>query len=289
MLLLFSFTPHAFSEKQPNQGIAFIHGTQDHRADADGIYWKREFIERVITGLAHPENHFIVHCNFNEYMWHPEAAGCVVDQLLQFITTQHISSLTVYTHSDGANVLRWVLSNPTYNSQYMTLKNTIHQVIAIAPSSGGTVLADEVMSGGVFKSSLAWLLGYLSDAVKQQRIGDMLIYNNELLLGSENRPSLSMPFKVIVGSDVRVSPFSSASYCNGYLMNSGLKLTKLYLEQCADGFLSCTSQLSAGDLWFYDKDQTEDNQTLSHNQSRHSCFGLDKLLISALATKGVVK
>ena len=63
------------------------------------------------------------------------------------------------------------------------MKNKIKQVIAIAPSSGGTFLADEVLSGGIFETSLAWLLGYISDAVKQQRVGDMMIYNEELLFG----------------------------------------------------------------------------------------------------------
>ncbi|STY83188.1 Uncharacterised protein [Legionella quateirensis] len=88
--------------------------------------------------------------------------------------------------------------------------------------------------------------------------------------------------------DVYASPFSTSSYCNGYLQNSGLKITKLYLDTCADGFLNCTSQLAAGELWFYDRDKTEDNAPLSHNQSRHSCFGFDQILISALSTEGAV-
>jgi hypothetical protein len=150
-------------------------------------------------------------------------------------------------------------------------------------------LADEVLGGGVFETSLAWLLGYLSDAVKQQRVGDMLIFNEELLLGGKGRPSLSTPFKVIVGTDVYASPFSSSSYCNGYLLNSGLKIAKLYLDSCADGFLNCSSQTSAGELWFYDTEKTENGIPLSHNQSRHSCFGLEQILISALATEGAVQ
>ena len=91
------------------------------------------------------------------------------------LADKKISSLTVYTHSDGANVIRWILSNPTYDSRYLTLKNKINQVIAIAPSSGGTPLADEVLNGGVFETSLGLAIRlYLADAVKQQRVGDML-------------------------------------------------------------------------------------------------------------------
>lgn len=271
---------------KPNEGIAFIHGTRDHSDDAYGGYWKTDYIESISQGLENPANYYVVHCNFNHYMWHTQAAGCVARQLLEFSETHHISSLTVYTHSDGANVIRWILSNPTYSKRYMKLKSLIRQVIAIAPSSGGTLLADEVFSGGAFETSVAWLIGYKNDAIKQQRVGDMLIYNEELLLGGKNRPSLSLPFKNIVGTDVKASPFSSASYCNGILLNSGLKITKLYLDHCSDGFLDCKSQTAAGELWFYDIDKTEGNRPLSHNQSRHSCFGLDSILKSVLSMKG---
>lgn len=272
-----------------NHGIAFVHGTQDHREDADGTYWKTDFIKKVSQGLQNPENHYIVHCDFSQYMWHQDAATCVVEQLLDFINSKEISSLTVYTHSNGANVMRWIISNPTYDPRYMAVKQKIHQIIALAPSSGGTILADEALGGGIFKTSLGWLLGYLSDAIKQQRLGDMLLFNEELLLGGIGRPSLPLPFKVIVGTDVLASPFSSSSYCNGYLLNTGLKITKLFLDKCTDGFLNCSSQVLAGEVWFYDKDKTINNQPLNHNQSRHSCFGLDEILISALPLKGLVQ
>lgn len=274
---------------QSNPGIAFVHGTKDHREDAYGTYWKPNFIDSMIEGLHNPDNMFIVHCDFSQYMWHDDAALCVANQLTQFVEERKLTSLTIYTHSDGGNVVRWILSNPTYDRKYMTLKNKISQVIAIAPSSGGTPLADEVLSGGVLETSLAWLLGYLSDAVKQQRVGDMQIFNEEVMLGSTGRPSLPTPFRVIVGTDVIASPFYSSSYCNGYILNSGLKVVQLYLENCSDGFLNCSSQTEAGDVWFHDIEKTESNIPLSHNQSRHSCFGLDKILTSAYAAEGAVK
>ncbi|MDP3270094.1 MAG: hypothetical protein Q8M40_13730 [Legionella sp.] len=270
-----------------NTGIAFVHGTRDHRVDAYGGYWKVDFIQSVSEGLPNPENHFVVHCDFSRYMWHEDAAICVAEQLIEFIREKNIDSLTIYAHSNGSNIMRWILSNPTYDSRFMMLRHKISQVIAIAPSSKGTILADEVLNGGVFESSMAWLLGYRSDAVKQQRVGDMLIFNEEILLGGKGRPELSIPFRVIVGTDVHASPFASSSYCNGYFQNSGLKITRLYLDQCSDGFLNCTSQTEAGEVWFQDIDKTEDQKPLSHNQSRHSCFGLDKLLISALDKEGM--
>lgn len=288
-LFLFSTLIYALPEPNYNLGIAFVHGTNDHREDAYGGYWKTDFIQNIVQALPNPENYYVVHCDFSKYMWDEEAAGCTVNQLLQFIADKKISTLTVYTHSNGANVIRWILSNPTYDSRYLRLKNKINQVIALAPSSGGTPLADALLNGGIFESNLSWLLGYTGDAVKQQRVGDMYIYNEEILFGTKNRPSLPKPFKTVIGTDVTASPFSSASYCNGYWLNSGLKLAKLYLDNCADGFLNCSSQAMAGKVWFYDTDKLEDNLATSHNQSRHSCFGLDKILITALDSEGAVK
>jgi hypothetical protein len=288
-LSFFSASIYAIPLTTNNIGIAFIHGTNDHRDDAEGGYWKNDFIVSITQELPNPENYYVVHCDFSKYMWDEEASGCTVNQLLAFIDNKKISALTIYTHSNGANIMRWILSNTTYDSRYLRLKDKITQIIALAPSSAGTPLADILFNGGIFESSLSWLLGYDVEAVKQQRIGDMCIYNQELLFGTKDRPALSKPFNAVIGTDVGASPFSSASYCNGYVLNLGLKTSKLFLDSCADGFLNCSSQTAAGTVWFYDKDQLDDNSTLSHNQSRHSCFNLEKILITALDSKGVVQ
>ncbi|WP_058478012.1 hypothetical protein [Legionella steigerwaltii] len=292
-VFLFLFSTLIYSLPQSNGrvnlGIAFVHGTNDHREDAYGGYWKTDFIESMARALPNPRNYYVVHCDYSKYMWDEEAAGCTASQLLDFIDRNKIDSLILYTHSNGANVMRWIVSNPTYDSRYMRLKSKIKNIVALAPSSGGTPLADILLNGGIFEASLSWLLGYTGDAVKQQRVGDMSIYNEELLFGTKNRPSLPVPFNSVIGTDVIASPLSSASYCNGYLLNSGLKIAKVYLDSCADGFLNCSSQAAAGTVWFYDKQKTEDETTLSHNQSRHSCFGLERILISALDLKGVAK
>ena len=273
LLLLLSFNCLA-----ENTGIALIHGTSDHRLDADGIYWKREFTDYLRHSLPNPENYLIVACDFTHFMWDEEAAGCTVDQLLAFVDNQNITKLTLYTHSNGGNVIRWILSNPTYDKRYLRLNKVIKQVRAIAPSSGGTPLADEILNGDLLSATLGWLLGYANDSVKQQRVGDMALYNDQILLGTVGRPALPVPFRVIAGSDVAASPFSNASYCNGYVYNSGLKITKAYLDYCSDGFLDCSSQMAAGQLWFLDVQKTTDQLTLNHNQSRHSCFGLEQIL-----------
>lgn len=285
--LLFFFTPLSFSGTPGETlGIAFVHGTNDHRDDANGGYWKRDFLDMMSSILPDIDNYFVVHCDFRQSMWEEAASGCVADQLLSFINEKKITRLVVYTHSHGGNVIRYILSNPAYDDRFLKVSQTIKEVIALAPSSGGTPLADEVIDGSVFSESLAWLIGYRNDSVRQQRVGDMALYNDELLFGSQGRPSLPVPFRVVIGTDVISSPFSSASYCNGYSLNVGLKLTRLYLENCSDGFLNCDSQATAGNVWFYDTDRTDDQIPLSHSQSRHSCFGLERILRHDLMPQG---
>ncbi|WED41820.1 hypothetical protein [Legionella cardiaca] len=272
-----------------NLGIAFVHGTNDHREDADGGYWKRDFINSLAKALPNYDNHIVLACDFSQYMWHEGAAGCVANQLLDFISKKHITKLIVYTHSNGANIIRWILSNPSYDARYQSLTKKITQVIAIAPSSGGTPLADEVMDGHSFESKVGWLLGYQNDSVKQQRVGDMALFNAELLFGTNGRPSLPVPFRVVIGTDVTASPISKASYCNGYILNTGLKITQFYLDDCSDGFLNCSSQALAGKVWFYDWQKTKDRIPLSHNQSRHACFGFEQILRKDLLAQGALQ
>lgn len=262
--------------------VVFIHGTSDHREDALGGYWKADFIEKVAAGLPKPQNTLVIACDFRQYMWDNDAAGCVARQIGAFIKERGAQEITVITHSNGANVMRFILSNPSFDEQYQSVTPYIKRVLAISPSSGGTPLADEAIDGSVFEESVGWLLGYRSNSVRQQRTGDMAIYNASLLFGTAGRPALAVPFEVVVSSDVSASPISKASYCNGFWLNAGLKLTKLYLDSCADGFLECRSQTEAGNIWFKDIEKTQNALTLSHNQSRHDCFGMADILIEKI-------
>ncbi|MCC5791799.1 MAG: hypothetical protein JJT82_04215 [Legionellaceae bacterium] len=268
-------------------GMALVHGTNDHRSDAVGGYWKLDFLDTLAQALPEKNLLFVAHCDFGQYMWDEAAAGCLAEQLLTFIDEQKLDKVLLFTHSDGANVVRWILSNPTYDPRYFRLLGYVREVIALAPSSGGSPLADEAMNGGLFEESLGWLLGYRNNAVRQQRVANMGLFNQQIVLGAKGQPALAVPFRVIVGSNVEASPLSSASYCNGYLLNSALKISKIYLAPCSDGFLECRSQEAAGEVWFYDVQRTVGGKSLSHNQSRHHCFGLDSIILEHLAATGV--
>ena len=255
-------------------GIALVHGT-GKQTNAYSDYWKSGFVESVRQGLPDGSNLLVINCDFEQFMWDPAAAGCLATQLYDFISSKNIDDLVVVTHSNGANVMRWILSNPTWDSRYPTIINNVRWVNAVAASSLGTPLADAVVQGNIFEQSLGWLLGYQSDAVTMQQVSWMAYYNANWLLGTAGRPSLPKGFWNIVGTDVESAIWDSDSYCGGYALNVGLEFTQNWLDNCSDGFLDCSSQNGAGSLWFYDVSRTRGREPLSHAQSRRDCFNLD--------------
>ena len=260
-----------------NTGVAFVHGT-GKQTDALNVYWTSAMVNSVRLGLPNQANYVVINCDFTQYMWHSAAAGCLAGQLSSFISSRAITDLVVITHSNGGNVMRWIMSNPTYDSRYPNIIAKIRWVNALAPSSAGTPLANAVISGNVFESSVGWLLGYKSDAVRQQQTSWMAHYNANNLYGTAGRPALPKGFWSVVGTDVDSAIWDGDSYCGGYTENVGLETTQLWLNSCSDGFLDCTSQSAAGRVWFQDKARMRDAEPLSHNQSRRQCFGLDVIL-----------
>ncbi len=271
-LLLFASSPAL-----ANTGVAFVHGT-GNQTNAYSDYWTGEMIQSVIQGLPNSSNYTVINCQFEEYMWTSGAAGCLAGQLESFINAKGITDLVINTHSNGGNVIRWIMSNPTWDSRYPNIISKIRWVNALAPSSAGTPLANAVMSGTIFEAAVGWLLGYQNDAVRMQQTSWMSYYNSTWLYGTSGRPALPKGFWPVVGTDVETSIFDGDSYCGGYSLNLGLEITQAWLAGCSDGFLECTSQAAAGSVWFYDTSRTNGAEPLSHNQSRRKCFGLDVIL-----------
>lgn len=272
-LLLAAAAPCAFA----NTGVAFVHGTGS-QTNAYNDYWTAPMVDSVRGGLPNPANYVVINCDFTQYMWDSRAAGCLAGQLTTFINNRGITRLIVITHSNGGNVMRWIMSNPTWDSRYPNIINKVVRVNALAPSSAGTPLADAVINGNVFESVLGWLLGYQNDAVRMQQTSWMSYYNSTWLYGTSGRPALPKTFRSVVGTDVDSSPFDSDSYCGGYAENVGLETTQNWLNSCSDGFLNCSSQNAAGSVWFYDTARMAGAEPLSHNQSRRPCFGLNTIL-----------
>lgn len=275
--LLLAALAAASSLCNANTGVAFVHGT-GNQTNATADYWQSPFVNNIRGGLVDPDNFVVINCDFTQYMWASGAAGCLAGQLTTFINNRGITRLIVITHSNGGNVMRWILSNPTWDSRYPNIISKTVRVNALAPSSAGTPLADAVIAGNVFESAVGWLLGYKNDAVRMQQTSWMASYNANWLLGTSGRPALPKTFRSVVGTDVESAFWNPNSYCGGYFENLGLETTQLWLNACSDGFLNCSSQSAAGSVWFNDKARTAGGAPLSHNQSRRACFGLDTLL-----------
>ncbi len=258
-------------------GVAFVHGTGSP-SDALNDYWTSSFVNSVRQGLANQANYVVVNCDFTQYMWASGAAGCLAAELDSFINNRGITDLVVVTHSNGGNVMRWILSNPTWDSRYPNIINATRWVNALAPSSLGTPLAEAVMQGNVFEAALGWLLGYQNDAVRMQQPAWMAYYNDNWLAGTSGRPALPKGFWNVIGSDVESAIWDPDSYCGGYQNQVGLEITQNWLNSCSDGFIDCASQEGAGSLWFYDTTRTRGREPLSHAQSRRQCFNLDVFL-----------
>lgn len=281
--MLFLFIGASFSgmSLSANVGVVFIHGTSEN-TDAYNDYWNRSIVDNVRSGLKKSRNYLVVNCDFNQYMWDDRASGCLAGQLTDFIKSKRIKSMVLITHSNGGNVVRWILSNPTWDSRYPNIIKKTREVIALAPSSAGTPLAEAVLSGNVFETSLGWLLGYQSDAVRQQQTSWMANYNSTWLLGTAGRPALPKKFTNLYGSDVESAIWDSDSYCGGYTSNVGLEFTQNWLNSCSDGFLECSSQTAAGVGSTKDTSFSKGREPLSHAQSRRDCFGLDTWLRNQL-------
>ncbi|WP_199611016.1 hypothetical protein [Flocculibacter collagenilyticus] len=267
----------ASSIASANTGLALIHGT-GKQTNAYDDYWTGDFINSVKKGLPNESLVTVINCDFEQYMWDVRAAGCVADQVSSFMAQKQITDLKVITHSNGGNVMRWIMSNPTWDSRYPNIIDKTSRVIALAPSSGGTPLADAAIAGNVFESVVGWLVGVKNDAVRMQQVGWMANYNQDWLFGTAGRPSLPKTFEAVVGSDVDSAVWDGDSYCGGYHNQVGLEVTQNWLNSCSDGFLECSSQSAAGSTWFVDKQKTKGQEPLSHQQSRRKCFDLDKLI-----------
>lgn len=262
---------------QANTGVAFVHGT-GAPTDALNDYWGSGFVNSVRQGLPNQANFVVIECDFEQYMWDAGAAGCLAGQLTTFINQRNITDMVILTHSNGGNVVRWIMSNPTWDSRYPAIINATRWTNAMAPSSLGTPLATAVIEGNAFESSLGWLLGFKNDAVRMQQPSWMASFNANWLYGTSGRPALPKGFWNIVGTDVRSAIWSNNAYCGGYAESVGLEITQNWLNSCSDGFLECSSQEGAGSTWFRDTQRTSRSRVLNHNQSRKQCFGLDTIL-----------
>jgi triacylglycerol esterase/lipase EstA (alpha/beta hydrolase family) len=111
-LLALLLTPAAFAKT----GVVFIHGKGGAdlaQASVARAYWGDDMIRATTKGYTIP---YLV-CSYDgtQYMW--VAAGTVAGQITTWMNANAIDDIVIETHSFGGVVIRWILSNPTYDSR----------------------------------------------------------------------------------------------------------------------------------------------------------------------------
>ncbi|TNE85231.1 MAG: hypothetical protein EP330_26240 [Deltaproteobacteria bacterium] len=281
--------------------VAFVHGTGDQSVSAArDDYWTQGALDKFRSGRAH----VVVGYQGGEYpAWNEASWGDVAHQIKSFSDSTGCTGITVVTHSNGSNPVRYLLMHPTsYTSsghgsfQVSALTSKFAQVIWLAGDNNGTPLADKMFqeSNSLADSVLQFvggLAGYRSDAVYQQRTDNMATFNsngtfNNSASGGVCGPGSStcngVDSKYSLGTDVNAKIWDGDAYCGGFL-GYGYSVA-LYAAQaygwgsnsaCTDGFIGCGSQSYNGVKLMEDSD-------MNHHQSRRDCQGVTGAVAAAV-------
>ncbi len=185
---------------QAKTGVALVHGKGDADLANYSVawnYWTSDMISATTKGYTIP--YVVCHYNGENFMW--VAANEVAGQLYDFIVNNGITDLVIDTHSFGGVVIRWIFSNPDWDSRYPTIINATRWVNTIAAPHKGSEAADfaGTLEGSWFTGWLVELLNQNTDSTHNCRTDWMAYYNQYWLNGTSGRPALPKPFYTISG------------------------------------------------------------------------------------------
>lgn len=254
LVLLISIVPASFAAT----GAAFVHGKGGGdlaNAQVAWNYWTTDMLQASTNNWAVP--YVVCHYDGRNYMW--VAADEVAGQLYNFIVQNNINDLVINTHSFGGVVIRWIFSNPTWDSRYPTIINATRWVNSIAGPHKGSEAAD--LAGTLSGSWLtSWLVGLLNqdyDSTYNCQTSAMAYYNTYWLYGTSGRPALPKSFWTISGYGLW------NDWCTediGLATLSGLS----GLPGEDDGMVAEYSAEAVGSLWFSTK--------ANHNHNRRNDY-----------------
>ena len=141
-------------------GVVFIHGKGGAnlaQASVARAYWGEDMIRATTKGFTIP--YLICAYDGTQYMW--VAGGTVAGQIYNWMNANAITDIVVETHSFGGVVIRWILSNPTYDSRYQPIISRIRWVNSIAPPNKGSEAAN---FAGTLSGS--WLTGWMVGRIR---------------------------------------------------------------------------------------------------------------------------
>lgn len=249
-------------------GVVFIHGKGGSELAQQSVaraYWTESMISATTKGNTIPS--LVCHYDGTQYMW--VAAGQVAGQISSWMYANAIDDIVVETHSFGGIVVRWILSNPTYDSRYPAIISRIRWVNSIAPPNKGSEAADlaGTLSGSWLTGWLVDLVGQNNDSTRNCRTDYMAYYNQYYLKGTSGRPALPKSLYNIAGTGLWNDFAHAEDY--GLATLSGVA----GLPGQDDGMVAQYSAQAAGSVWF--------TTTANHHHNRRNDY---KKIGDALAT-----
>jgi hypothetical protein len=245
-----------------------------------------------VSSMANGENYLVVSyqglSNAPTVGW-----GQVVDQIQEYVQTFGITDITIVTHSDGANVIRYAEAHPTQpsptgsgNTWNSAVGSRLAATILMAGTNKGTPLADEVYTLinlpiiGDIADLLIGSAGYVGPAVLYQEQANMQAANYNWTFGATPDEGQSYTSYWLNGAYLWDFAGQGTSYnvfggqCDSYWEAfglwtvSGLVGWNWYGDNPSgntDGFVGQDSATYIGMQWM-----TSNNQQ-NHNQSRRAC------------------
>src|SRR4051794_27186981 len=226
-------------------GVVFIHGKGGASLATPSVaraYWTDDMIRATTKGYTIP--YLICSYDGTQYMW--VAGGQVAGEIYNWMNANAIDDIVVETHSFGGVVIRWILSNPTYDSRYQPIINRIRWVNSIAPPNAGSEAANlaGTLSGSWLTGWMVDLVGQNNDSTRNCSTSSMSYYNQYYLKGSAGRPALPKTVWNIAGTGLWNDFAHSEDY--GLATLSGIA----GLPGQDDGMVAQYSAQAVGTAWF---------------------------------------
>ncbi|MBL8112991.1 MAG: hypothetical protein JNK60_08915 [Acidobacteria bacterium] len=235
---------YAARPAEAKTGLVLIHGKGSANLATvaeSRAYWTEDMIRASSKNNAVPT--LVCRYDGTQYMW--VAAGQVAGQITSWVSANAITEIVVDTHSFGGIVIRWILSNPTYDSRYQPIINKIRWVNSIAGPHKGSEAANlaGTLSGSWLTGWLVDLVGQNNDATKNCRTDNMSYYNTYYLKGTSGRPALPKTVYTIDGTGLWNN---FCTECVGLATLSGIA----GLPGEDDGAVAQYSARGVGTVWF---------------------------------------
>jgi hypothetical protein len=233
------------SAAEAKTGVVFVHGKGGADLQNTSVaraYWTESMISATTRGNTIPS--LVCHYDGTQYMW--VAAGQVAGQIYDWMMANAIDDIVVETHSFGGVVMRWILSNPSYDWRYQPIINRIRWLNSIAAPNKGSEAADlaGTLSGSWLTGWLVDLVGQNTDSTRNCRTDWMAYYNQYYLKGTAGRPALPRTVWNIAGTGLWNDFAHSEDY--GLATLSGVA----GLPGEDDGMVAQYSAQSVGPVWF---------------------------------------